>query len=87
VHERHESIKYTLTYTYTCIHTRFQGHAQAQYNLGVMYMKGEGVTQDRDMAAHWWRKAVCMHVCMCVCVCVCMKGEGFAQDRDMAAHW
>ena len=34
-----------------------QGHAQAQYNLGVMYAKGEGVRQSRTEAASWWQKA------------------------------
>ena len=34
-----------------------QGHAQAQYNLGVMYAKGEGVVQSRERAAEWWTRA------------------------------
>lgn len=31
--------------------------AWAQYNLGLMYRKGEGVTQDDAEAAHWYRMA------------------------------
>jgi TPR repeat protein len=34
-----------------------QGHANAQYNLGGMYGKGQGVGQDFREAIKWWRKA------------------------------
>ena len=34
-----------------------QGHASAQYNLGVMYDKGQGVTQDDKTAIKWWKLA------------------------------
>ncbi len=34
-----------------------QGYASAQYNLGVMYERGQGVTQDYDAAVRWYRKA------------------------------
>ncbi len=34
-----------------------QGDAIAQYNLGVMYTKGEGVPQDDGEAVRWFRKA------------------------------
>jgi uncharacterized protein len=34
-----------------------QGVAGAQYNLGVMYRKGQGVPQDYAEAAKWFRKA------------------------------
>ncbi len=34
-----------------------QGHAKAQYNLGVMYYNGFGVTQDRTEAKKWWEKS------------------------------
>ena len=34
-----------------------QGHAPAQFNLGVMYKKGEGVPRDYAEAAKWYRKA------------------------------
>ncbi len=30
-----------------------KGHASSQYNLGVMYAKGQGVTQD-FVQAHMW---------------------------------
>jgi len=34
-----------------------QGHADAQYNLGIMYDNGQGVSQDYVEAAKWWRLA------------------------------
>jgi len=34
-----------------------QGDAQAQYYLGVLYFKGEGVPQDYAQAREWWLKA------------------------------
>tara|TARA_Y100001934_G_C12161357_1_gene682119 strand:- start:281 stop:766 length:486 start_codon:yes stop_codon:yes gene_type:complete len=32
-----------------------QGYARAQYNLGLMYYKGQGVTQDYKEAVKWLR--------------------------------
>ena len=34
-----------------------QGHAKAQFNLGVMYADGEGIQQDYGQAAQWYRRA------------------------------
>ncbi|GHT40295.1 hypothetical protein AGMMS49921_01440 [Endomicrobiia bacterium] len=34
-----------------------QGNAKAQYNLGLMYDKGEGVKQDYKEAVDWYKKA------------------------------
>ena len=34
-----------------------QGHAKAQYNLGLMYDKGQGVPQDYAEAVKWYRLA------------------------------
>ena len=34
-----------------------QGHARAQFNLGNMYRKGDGVPQDFKEAVKWFRKA------------------------------
>ena len=34
-----------------------QGYAPAQYNLGVMYEKGQGVIQDNTYAHMWWNFA------------------------------
>ena len=34
-----------------------KGEAAAQFNLGVMYANGQGVTQDYAEAVRWYRKA------------------------------
>ncbi|MDQ6699454.1 MAG: metallophosphoesterase [Acidobacteriota bacterium] len=34
-----------------------KGAAEAQYNLGLLYAKGQGVQQDSAQAANWYRKA------------------------------
>ena len=34
-----------------------QGDPEAQYNLGDMYINGEGVPEDQAEAAHWFRLA------------------------------
>ena len=34
-----------------------QGNAKAQYNLGVMYEKGQSVRKDYVEAVRWYRKA------------------------------
>ena len=32
-----------------------QGLAAAQFNLGLMYMKGEGIDENQDEAVRLWR--------------------------------
>ena len=34
-----------------------QGHAQAQFYLGLMYYNGYGVSQDYARAVEWYRKS------------------------------
>src|SRR5262249_3104368 len=34
-----------------------QGHAAAQYNMGILYARGDGVGQDMAEAAQWFRRA------------------------------
>ena len=34
-----------------------QGHAEAQFNIGLMYDKGQGMPQDDAKAAKWYRRA------------------------------
>ena len=34
-----------------------QGLAEAQYNLGVLYFNGSGITKDRQKAKEWYQKA------------------------------
>ncbi|MCF6242348.1 MAG: hypothetical protein L3J74_13495, partial [Bacteroidales bacterium] len=35
-----------------------QGNTDAQYNIGWMYYKGEGVAQNKHQAAVWIKKAM-----------------------------
>ena len=35
-----------------------QGFAEAQYNLGVRYIIGKGVTRNEQIGIEWYRKAV-----------------------------
>ena len=35
-----------------------RGQAAAQYNMGVLYQRGQGVPQDNAEAVRWWRLAV-----------------------------
>ena len=34
-----------------------QGHASAQYNIGILYYIGQGVPQDYSQAMEWYLKA------------------------------
>jgi TPR repeat protein len=66
-----------------------QGHAEAQFNLGLMYYNGQGVPKDDAKAVKWYRKAAeqgnadaqnnlgVMYV----------KGQGVPQDYKEAVKW
>lgn len=45
-----------------------EGHAKAQYNLGLLYYNGRGVNQDYAQARHWYLKAA-------------QQGQAFAQNN------
>ena len=47
-----------------------QGYAQAQFNLGNMYYKGQGVKQDYKKARELWQK---------------LADQGFAQAQSNAS--
>jgi TPR repeat protein len=34
-----------------------EGHARAQFNMGILYDDGRGVERSRDMAIEWWTQA------------------------------
>lgn len=66
-----------------------QGYAKPQYNLGVMYDNGEGVTQDYSEAVRWYTLAAeqgdtdaqnNLGV-------LYAKGEGVTQDDVLAHMW
>ena len=66
-----------------------QDIATAQYNLGIMYHKGQGVPQDYAKAMKWYRKAAERgHVRGQYNVGVMYhKGLGLPQDYAKAAKW
>jgi len=66
-----------------------QGDAAAQYSLGGMYFRGQGVTQDDAEAFKWFRKAAeqgdsSAQVFLGLCY---SKGTGIAQDDKEAVKW
>ena len=66
-----------------------QGDADAQNNLGVMYIRGEGVTQDSAEAGQWYRQAAEQgHARAQYNLGVMyIRGEGVTQDSAEAARW
>ena len=66
-----------------------QGTAGAQFNLGVMYYKGEGVPQDYKTAVKWYRLAAEQGYAYAQFNLGLMyrKGEGVPQDYKTAVKW
>lgn len=50
-----------------------QGNAKAQYNLGLMYQKGQGIARDDDLSFKWLSLAAARGL------------EGAKNDRDIVA--
>lgn len=66
-----------------------QGVAQAQFNLGVMYVNGQGVAQDNEEAVKWFRKAADQGHASAQNNLGFMyaNGRGVAQDYAQAVYW
>ena len=66
-----------------------QGDSNAQYNLGVMYAKGEGVLQDYKAAAQWYRRAAEQGNAVAQFNLGVMydQGKGVPQDDKAAVQW
>ena len=66
-----------------------KGHAGAQYNLGVMYFKGQGVTQDYKEAARLFKLAAVEGHARAQSNLGLMydKGQGVTQDFILAHMW
>ena len=64
-------------------------HAYAQYFLARMYEQGEGVAQDRKIAAKWYRKAAEQGVNDAQFRLATMyeNGEGVPKDLEYAYSW
>ena len=65
------------------------GHASAQFNLGVMYYNGKGVAQDYSQAVMWYRKAAAQGHASAQLNLGFMydNGKGVAQDYSQAVGW
>ena len=66
-----------------------QGDAEAQFNLGVMYEKGQGVAQDYQQALVWYQKAANQEYAAAQFNLGVMysKGQGVAQSYQRALAW
>jgi TPR repeat protein len=66
-----------------------QGDAQAQFNLGLMYDNGRGVTKDYTEAVKWYRKAAAQGNADAQFNLGTMysNGEGVPQDYAEAVKW
>ena len=66
-----------------------QGYAEAQYNLGVMYAKGQGVPQDDAEAVKWYRLAANQGYARAQTNLGFMyeKGRGVPKHDAEAVHW
>ncbi len=66
-----------------------QGHADAQFNLGNCYYKGEGVKQDYAEAVSWYRKSAEQgHINAQYNLGLCYEnGKGVRQDHAEAVKW
>ena len=66
-----------------------QGDALAQYNLGVLYRKGRGVTQDDVQARKWYDKAAVQGHAKAQynLGTLYFNGEGVPKDYKQALRW
>ena len=66
-----------------------QGHAAAQYNLGVCYRNGIGISTDESEAVKWYRKAAEQgHAAAQYKLGVCYRnGRGVPTDESEAVKW
>ncbi|MCX7093126.1 MAG: J domain-containing protein [Methylobacter sp.] len=66
-----------------------QGHAKAQFNLGVMYDRGHYVTQDYVQAVSWYVKAAEQGNANAQynLALKYQMGQGVTQDESKAAYW
>lgn len=69
-----------------------QGYAMAQFNLGLMYHRGDGVPQDNDQAMQWFCKAADQdfdqaHRAQYCVGALYLIGSGAQQDYQKARYW
>ena len=62
-----------------------QGFAKAQYNLGVMYENGTGISRDYTQAADWFVKAGDQGHALALCELGSMREKGLGFPINFAA--
>lgn len=66
-----------------------EGNPNAQYNLGVMYWKGDPLNQDYEKSEYWMTKSAeqgLRDACYWLGLSY-KKGDSVEQDRDKAIYW
>jgi len=65
------------------------GNARAQYDLGIAYLRGQGVQQDDAKAAHWLSLSANHGYAPAQTdlAGACLTGRGVAQDPAAAVRW
>lgn len=65
------------------------GNAAAQYNLGMLHARGEGVPQDYEIAAKWFKQAAeqGQRDAQATIGGMYARGLGVEQDYEQAAEW
>jgi hypothetical protein len=66
-----------------------QGDAERQFNLGMLYYEGHGVTQDYAMARQWWEQAAAQGnaAAQYNLGVLYKKGQGVPQNDATAREW
>ena len=66
-----------------------QGHAQAQYNLGLLYRNGEGTLTDKKKAFYWYTQAAEQGLAAAQhnLGVLYSNGEGTLTDKKKAFYW
>jgi TPR repeat protein len=66
-----------------------EGNARAQFNLGVLYAKGQGVSQDYAQARQWYEKAAAQEYTYAQTNLgnLYLPGLGVLQNYKMALFW
>jgi len=66
-----------------------QGNSHAQFNLGVMYFHGDGVSRDQDKGVYWFKKAAEQGYAIAQHNLGYMyfSGEGVPKNHKKALYW
>ena len=72
-----------------CLEAAENGDIDSQYSVGVMYYLGNGIDQDYEQAAMWFRQAAEHNSADAQFALggVYLHGEGVEQDYNQATYW